>query len=301
MAAYLHRLQIERGYSAHTVMAYARDLAKFGAWWRRRAQPLAHASRDDLRAFLRDLSDRQLSRASQARQLAVLRGFFRFLQAEGRRGDDPTEALAAPQVRRPLPRYLHVQQVEALLAAPGARPTRTAADKARRLRDHAMLQVVYACGLRVSELVALRPEDLDLDLGLLRCRGKGDKERLVPLGRAAQGALREWLQDGWRQILSPRRRAAAPACLFPTAAGRPMTRQAFWQTLAAYGRQAGLARRLSPHMLRHSFATHLLEGGADLRSVQSMLGHAEIGTTQIYTHVLTARLREVYQAHHPRA
>lgn len=300
--AYLDRLRLERGYSVHTVAAYGRDLGKFGAWCRRRGTEVAAASRDEVRMYLRDVGAQRLSRATQARQLAALRGFFRFVQAEGWRGDEPTAALAAPRLRRPLPRYLHAAQVEALLAAPLAAPAAAPAERARRLRDHAMLQVLYACGLRVSELISLRPDDLDLEMGLVRCRGKGDKQRLVPLGRAAQAALREWLTDGWRQILSARRCAGgAPAWLFPTASGQAMTRQAFWRNLAAYGRQAGLAARLSPHMLRHSFATHLLEGGADLRSVQTMLGHAEIATTQIYTHVLTARLREVYQAHHPRA
>lgn len=302
VVAYLDRLRLERGYSAHTVAAYGRDLSKFTAWCRRHGVALAAASRDEVRAYLRDVGAQRLSRATQARQLAALRGFFRFVQADGLRGDEPTAALAAPRLRRPLPRYLHAAQVEALLAAPRAAPAATPAERARRLRDHAMLQVLYACGLRVSELIALRPDDLDLEMGLVRCRGKGDKQRLVPLGRAAQAALREWLAEGWRRILSARRRGGeTPAWLFPTAAGRAMTRQAFWRNLAAYGRQAGLAARLSPHMLRHSFATHLLEGGADLRSVQTMLGHAEIATTQIYTHVLTARLREVYQAHHPRA
>lgn len=290
---YLRRLAVERGYSRHTLAAYSRDLGKFAAWRRRQAGPLLSADGAQVRAFLRSLETQHRSPATQARQLAVLRGFYRDCRANGLREDDPTEALTAPRARRPLPRYLHPAQVEALLAAPLAG---AGAAAWRRQRDHAMLQLLYASGLRVSELIALRIEDLDLEAGLVRCRGKGDKQRLVPFGRTAAAALRGWIEGGWR-----RPRGGAPVCLFPTASGRPMSRQAYWRSLAAYGRRAGLRRRLSPHMLRHSFATHLLAGGADLRSVQTLLGHAEIATTQIYTHVMAPGVRAAYQAHHPRA
>lgn len=303
---YLRRLAVERGYSRHTLAAYERDLRKFAVWCQRHHCTPMGAGGAQVRAFLRSLETRHLSPATQARQLAVLRGLYRDWRANGIRGDDPTEALAAPRARRPLPRYLHPAQVEALLAAPlaGAQAAAPLAASWRRQRDHAMLQLLYASGLRVSELIALRREDLDLDAGLVCCRGKGDKQRLVPFGRAAGAALRAWIAGGWQQ---PRGRTGRGGsrppvvCLFPTASGRPMSRQAYWRSLAAYGRQAGLPQRLSPHMLRHSFATHLLAGGADLRSVQTLLGHAEIATTQIYTHVLAPRVRAAYQAHHPRA
>lgn len=306
---YLRRLAIERGYSAHTLAAYTRDLNKFDGWCQRHHATPVVASTAQLREFLRSLGGAKLSPATQARQLAALRGLYRDWRVHGVRDDDPTEALVAPRSRRPLPHYLSLAQVEALLAAPlaasratsqpGRRP-RAFRPTWRRLRDHAMLQLLYASGLRVSELIALRREDLDLESGLVRCRGKGEKQRLAPFGRSAAAALRLWLEQGWRQAGAVRR-TTAPACLFPTASGGPMSRQAYWRSLASYGRQAGLSQRLFPHMLRHSFATHLLAGGADLRSVQTLLGHAEIATTQIYTHVLAPRLRAAYQAHHPRA
>ncbi|MGH9525629.1 MAG: tyrosine recombinase [Terriglobales bacterium] len=300
MEDYLHHLRLERGYSPHTLTGYRRDLGKFAAWCRRHHGTPLQADRAQVRAFLRAIEQQHLSPATQARQLAVLRGLYRDWRANGVRADNPAEALTSPRRLRRLPRYLNLAQVEALLAAPLAAPARGPAALRRRQRDHAMLQLLYASGLRVSELIALRVEDLDQELGLLCCRGKGDKQRLVPFGRAAAAALRAWLEGGWRQMAA-RRGGGPPACLFPTASGRPMSRQAYWRSLAAYGRQAGLDRRLSPHMLRHSFATHLLAGGADLRSVQTLLGHADIATTQIYTHVQAARLQAAYRAHHPRA
>jgi integrase/recombinase XerD len=225
-----------------------------------------------------------------ARHLVTLRVFFRFAVVEGMMGEDPTLNLESPRVWKSLPVFLSLEQVERLLAEP---------DIAKPLgkRDAAMLEVLYSTGLRVSELVGLRLAELDLSMGCVRCVGKGNKERLVPLGRKAIEALRLYLGEARAQLL----RGRASPYVFLNHRGTRMTRVGFWKALKAYGRRAGLPPRLSPHKLRHSFATHLLERGADLRAVQVMLGHADISTTQIYTHVTQERLRQIYRTHHPRA
>lgn len=287
--AFLACARVERGLAAHTVSSYSFDLKDFLEFFRGRRLAWPPGA-GDLQAYVDWLHAAGLSPRTVARRLSALRQFFRFLLLEGRIGEDPTAMLTAPRLWRNLPKYLTAPQVEALLAAPQP-------DSPRGLRDRAMLETLYATGLRVSELVGLRLADLNLELGFVRVTGKGGKQRLVPVGSKAQEALREYLQAGRPALLKGR----ASAHLFVTARGGAMTRQAFWILLRNYGRQAGIFQKLSPHVLRHSFATHLLEGGAGLRSVQAMLGHADISTTEIYTHVMRTRLKNVVDQHHPRS
>ncbi len=288
--AFLKHLQVERGLAANTLSAYGRDLAKFSGFLKLRERRLEQVQRDDVLDFLAWLYRRKISSRSVARHLVTLRVFFRYSLAEGRISEDPTLNLESPKVWKALPVYLSLDQVEALLSQP---------DPATLLgaRDAAMLEVLYSSGLRVSELVGLRMGDVDQESGCVLCMGKGNKERLVPVGRKALEALRRYLEASRPNLL----RGRASPFLFLNFRGARMTRVGFWKTLKAYGRKAGLRANLSPHKLRHSFATHLLERGADLRSVQMMLGHADISTTQIYTHVTRERLRQIYKAHHPRA
>jgi integrase/recombinase XerD len=225
-----------------------------------------------------------------ARQLAALRHFFQFLVKEGRLKADPAREVEAPHISHSLPKYLNVEEVEALLSQPDA-------SSPQGLRDRAMLELLYATGMRVSELLSVRWEDLEPNLGIVRCLGKGNKERLIPVGKSALRAVEAYLRHG-RSVLAKRRELPY---LFLNQRGGQLSRVGFWKILGAYGRRAGLRVSLTPHMVRHSFATHLLERGADLRSIQTMLGHSDISTTQIYTHVLKERLRQVYQTHHPRA
>ena len=227
---------------------------------------------------------------SVARHLTTLRNFYAFLLREGRIAVDPTEHLRSPRQWQTIPKFLNLEDIERLIQAPDvARPN--------GLRDRSMLELLYATGLRVSELCRLGVGDLNLEMGVLRTTGKGNKQRLVPVGMAAVRAVRDYLENGRGELL----KGKASRYLFVTARGGCLTRQAFWKLLAGYGRKVGIFHGLTPHVLRHSFATHLLEGGADLRSVQVMLGHADISTTQIYTHVLRSRLRSTVQKHHPRA
>jgi integrase/recombinase XerD len=226
--------------------------------------------------------------------LVTLRGFYRFLLIEDLIKSDPTLTLESPKVRRRLPTFLRVAEVEKLLAQPDL-------STLAGLRDRAMIEVLYSSGLRVSELIGLRVSDLDMQTGSVRCVGKGDKERLVPIGRRALAAVEQYLASARPLIMRARRMQTPVPFLFLNRRGGNISRCGVWKVLAAYGRKAGLRLRLTPHKLRHSFATHLLEGGADLRSVQLMLGHADISTTQIYTHVVEERLKAVYKAHHPRA
>jgi integrase/recombinase XerD len=225
-----------------------------------------------------------------ARHLVSLRNFFRFLLKEGKVKQDPTAAVDAPQIDRSLPKYLTEQEMEWLLEQPD---TSTPAG----LRDKAMLELLYATGMRVSELVSLRRENIDARLGVARCQGKGGKERLIPVGKSALQAVEIYLQRGRGKFVKP----SAASWLFVNRRGGALSRVGFWKILAGYGRRAGITTRLTPHLIRHSFATHLLERGADLRSIQLMLGHSDISTTQVYTHVLKERLKQVYHAHHPRA
>jgi len=290
ISRFLRHLQVERGLASNTLTAYSQDLRKFGAFCAGRKISLEAADRDSILEFLSGLYRQKLSSRSVARHLATLRGFFRFAVTDGLLRDEPTLNLEAPRVWKSLPIFLSISQVEKLLAMPDARIPLGA-------RDAAMLEVLYSTGLRVSELVGLRLAELDLSMGCVRCIGKGNKERLVPLGRAAINSLRHYLGEPRSRLL----RGRSSPFVFVNHHGSKMTRVGFWKVLKSYGRRAGLPAKLSPHKLRHSFATHLLERGADLRSVQTMLGHADISTTQIYTHITQERLRQVYRAHHPRA
>lgn len=289
LEAFLDHLLAVRNLSPRTLDAYRRDLTSLEAFARKTGRSLSGLSEQDIEGWLR--AERAAGRAAstRARRLAAARSFFRFLREEGSRGDDPTCTVEGPRPRRPLPRVLPPEDVERLLAAPDPA-------KPRGLRDRAMLEVLYASGLRVSELVSLRTGQLDLRRGLIRVLGKGGRERIVPLGRQAVRAIEEYLRSG-RGSLEP-----VGEVLFPGRAGRPMTRQAFWALIRRLGRGCGISpARLSPHVVRHSFATHLVERGADLRTVQQLLGHRDISTTEIYTHVARERLRRLYDEHHPRA
>jgi integrase/recombinase XerD len=302
--AFLAYLQAEKGLAAHTLAAYGRDLRRFDAWCQKFPLTLSQCQRPHLQAYLASLYDAGLAARSVARALVALRGLFRFQVETGGLASDPTEAIRAPTFTQTIPKVLSPPEARRLVTAlePGgedaARLATSARERALRDRDTAVLQLLYATGLRASELVGLRLTDLDLEAGVVRCSGKGDKQRLVPLHRVAQKCLRQYLHRS-----RPRLTRAQPLTpyVFPNGRGGALTRQALWKRLRAHGEMAGLRARLYPHLLRHSFATHLLEGGADLRSLQAMLGHADIQTTQIYTHVVTGRIQEVYRAHHPRA
>jgi integrase/recombinase XerD len=287
---YLRHLDVERRLSTNTLAAYRRDLSKLAACAAAAHKPVTGLSRDDLERLIRDVMASGLSPTSTARLVAAIRGFFRFLKLTDVVAVNPSEDLDAPRAFAPLPRVLSLDQVDQLLAAPD---TTTPAG----LRDRTLIEVLYATGLRVSELVGLRLSDVHLDRGLVQCLGKGRKERLVPLGDEACRWLRRYLSDG-RPALVKRRQS--PWLFVNAKRGTPLTRGGFWLLLKAYGRAIDLRVPLSPHVLRHSFATHLLERGADLRAIQMMLGHADLSTTQIYTHVLEARLRQIYDTFHPR-
>jgi integrase/recombinase XerD len=288
--AFLLYLEVERGLSPNTLDGYRRDIEKLEAFARKKHRSLASLDASDIREFLRGLHRRGLSMRSVSRATSAVRGLFRFAAAEGFASSDPTEQIDSARAPKALPRYLTLEEVESLLSAPDA-------TNPEGLRDRAMLELLYATGLRVSELVSLRARDVHFEAGYLVCQGKGRKERVVPYGRSAKKWMERYLSAG-RPLLSPK---PGEGGLFLSRRGRPMTRQRFFQLLRGYGRLAGIKRALSPHVVRHSFATHLLERGADLRSLQLMLGHSSIGTTQIYTHVSGERLRRVYDQHHPRA
>lgn len=290
VTAYLSYLQVEKGLSANTLAAYRRDLQKFVTFCERQRRMLPAITRDDVVQFLGSLYKSKLDSRSVARHLVALRGFFRYAVSEEWIQAAPTENLESPKGWKKLPSHLSLEEVDRLLTQPDLTTP-------LGVRDKAMLDLLYSTGLRVSELVTLRVGDLQMEMGCLRCVGKGNKERLVPVGKQALAGVRQYLRDVRPKLL---RRGPSPF-LFLNRLGGKMSRVAFWMIVARYGRQAGLRRSLSPHKLRHSFATHLLERGADLRSVQLMLGHADISTTQIYTHVVQERLKHIYKAHHPRA
>ena len=287
---FLDHVRLERGLSQRTVAAYEGDLRRFLAFLRERTprRGVLEAAETDLLEYVLRLGEQGMHPRSQARALSALRGLYRYLRERGLREDDPTELLEGPRLGRSLPGVLSVDEVLALLSAPPA-------DTPRGVRDRAMLTLGYAAGLRVSELVGLRMGDLRLDQGLLGVEGKGGKRRLVPLGPAAVEALGAYLGR-----VRPLWTRPGEAAVFLTHRRRPMTRQGFWKLLKRHAAAAGIERPVSPHTLRHSFATHLLLGGADLRSVQAMLGHADLGTTQIYTHVGVDTLARVHRATHPR-
>jgi integrase/recombinase XerD len=287
---YLNYLQVERGLASNTVEAYRRDVGEFLSFVRSRKWTLEGVRKPELAAYIQHLYG-ALSARSVMRKIVSLRSFFRFLLLDGYLQEDPSETLQSPRVWRTLPNYLTEDEVEQLLEQPQL-------STPYGLRDRAMLEVLYATGLRVSELVGIRLEEINFELGCLRTLGKGSKERIVPLGGSAVRFLEKYLKEARGHFL--RRRTASPF-LFVTQQGDSMTRQYFWMLVRKYGKGIGIAKKISPHVLRHSFATHLLNHGADLRAVQMMLGHADISTTQIYTHVSRERLKEIYARHHPRA
>jgi integrase/recombinase XerD len=290
VAEYLGALQSERGASRNTLAAYRRDLDDFLAFCRGCGREPTALAADDLVGWIERLRARGLAPASVARRLAAVRGFYRHLVREGAARRDPTEHLDTPRGGRPLPRALSRESAIALVEAPdAARPA--------GLRDRTILEVLYATGMRASECLGLRLEDLNLAAGYVVCTGKGSKQRLVPIGAEAV----EWLRRYLRDVRPRHTRRRDCGRVFVNPRGGPLSRQSLWTLVRRAAAAAGLKRRVSPHMLRHSFASHLLEGGADLRSVQVMLGHADISTTQIYTHLPTAALTRMYRKFHPRA
>jgi integrase/recombinase XerD len=287
ITAFLNFCRLEKGLADHSLAAYSSDLESFSEFVKGR---LNLPGVEELRKYLDHLYQCGLGSRSVARHVTTLRGFFAFLLREGLVATDPSEHLRTPKIWQTIPKFLNLEQIEQLLALPNvSRPA--------GLRDRAMLHLLYASGLRVSELCRIGMSDLNLELGVLRTTGKGNKQRLVPVGKEAIQAVREYLKNGRGALLKGR----ASRYLFLTGRGTSMTRQSFWRLLTAYGKRAGMFHGITPHALRHSFATHLLEGGADLRSVQAMLGHSDISTTQIYTHVVRSRLRQTVSEHHPRA
>ncbi|MGH7473442.1 MAG: site-specific tyrosine recombinase XerD [Candidatus Methylomirabilales bacterium] len=288
---FLNAMTVERGVADNTRAAYSRDLGRYLVFLEKKGlSSPGEVSLAHLQAFLEGLRDSGLAPRSVARAISALRSFHRFLAAEGHVRSDPTSLLRLPRVSRPLPNVLSTDEVERLLKTPDV-------SKPRGLRDKAMLELLYATGLRVSELLSAPLTALDPTVGFIRCLGKGAKERIVPVGSSALQWLKEYLTRGRPSLAAERE----TPFLFLGRDGRRLTRQAFWKSIRSYAGKAGILKRISPHTLRHSFATHLLEGGADLRSVQLMLGHADISTTQIYTHVSRARLREIHERFHPRS
>jgi integrase/recombinase XerD len=287
MASFLDFCRIEKGLARTTIESYRLDLERFAG----SLQAIDRWSDPEcVRRHIDSLYQARMASRSISRHLTTLRNLYRYLLEKGIVDTDPTANLAAPKQWQSLPKYLNKKQIDDLMAAPDQ-------TKPQGLRDRAMLEFLYATGLRVSELCKARVSDLDQNMGFVRVVGKANKHRLVPVGKAALQAVEYYLTSGRPRLLKNR----PSPYLFVTNRGGAMTRQAFWKLLASYGRKAGMFRDLTPHVLRHTFATHLLEGGADLRSVQTMLGHADISTTQIYTHVMRSRLRKTVDEHHPRA
>jgi integrase/recombinase XerD len=288
---YLTHLRFERRLAEHTLESYARDLddlLRHTAGAGRRIEALA---RPELEAWVRARMGEGRSPRSVARAVAAVRGFYRYLARHGRIREDPAVDVQAPRAWQVLPKFLTSEEVEQLLRAPDVRTP-------RGLRDRAMIEVLYATGLRVSELVSLRAQDLQLEAGYLTTTGKGRKQRVVPIGDEAVSWVRRYVAEA-RPLLLGRR--SSPRLFVNARLGTGMTRVGFWKILKGYARLIGLSRQISPHVVRHSFATHLLERGADLRAIQMMLGHADLSTTQIYTHILDARMRVIYDRFHPRA
>jgi integrase/recombinase XerD len=287
---FLDSLWLESGLSKNTVEAYQRDLLAFAAWLSKDEITLSSATREDILRYQGVRLRESRKARSEARLLSSLRRFYRYLCREEIRESDPTTQIESPRLGRPLPEGLTEEEVEALLEQPDIKQN-------LGLRDRAMLEVLYATGLRVSELVSLTVEQLNMRQGLIRCVGKGNKERLVPLGEVAL----DWLQQYQIEARPLLLLGNVSEDLFPTRRGKAMTRQAFWYLIKRYAQQAEIKKHLSPHTLRHAFATHLLNHGADLRVVQLLLGHSDLSTTQIYTHVARERLKSLHASHHPRA
>jgi integrase/recombinase XerD len=289
--AFLNYLRVDKGLSKNTIESYRRDMEKFAVLIHQRNLAVRQITRRDVVDFLASLYRRGLDSRSVARHLATMRHFFRFCTAENYVTDDPAMTIESPKIVQNLPQFLSVEEVNRLLEQPDQTTV-------LGIRDRAMIETMYSTGIRVSELCGIRVGDLQMDPGCLRCIGKGDKERLVPVGRQALESIQKYIRESRPHLLKDR---TSPYLFLGRKGARPMNRISFWGLIAAYGRKAGLRKALKPHMLRHSFATHLLDRGADLRSVQMMLGHSDISTTQIYTHVVEERLKQVYKAHHPRA
>lgn len=287
---YITYLRDVRRMAPNTIESYARDLSQLAAYAEREGKAIETLDRKDLEAFVRALMASGLSPRSVARLVACVRGYFKFAALEQKLSANPADDLRSPRAWPALPKFLSLEEVDRLLEQPDV-------STPRGLRDKALIELLYATGLRVSELITLRAGDLNLEEGHLTCIGKGDKQRMVPMGQAAADWVRRYIRDGRPTLLKKR---TSPWLFVNARDGGPLSRVGFWKVLKAYGKSAGLSRDLSPHVLRHSFATHLLERGADLRMIQVMLGHADLSTTQIYTHVLEARLRAVYDRFHPR-
>ncbi len=287
---FLDALWLERGLSDNTVSSYRTDLEKFALWLDGQGGSLLLAGMDDIQHYLAWRVDKQFAASSTARFLSALRRFYQYLNREKLRGDDPTVLLEGPKLPKKLPSDLSEAEVDALLTAP-------LVDDPLELRDKAMLELLYATGLRVSELVGLTAEHVSLRQGLVRVVGKGNKERLVPMGEEAV----HWLERYYREARTLLLGGTSSDVVFPSKQTRMMTRQTFWHRIKLYAQRAGIRGELSPHTLRHAFATHLLNHGADLRVVQMLLGHADLSTTQIYTHVANERLKALHGEHHPRA
>lgn len=286
---YLEELAVERGLAQNSVDAYRRDLSRLGEMLAKRGGDLLTADAQALAGHLRDLRRQGLSPRSTARALAAIRGFYEHLVTHGERADNPAVNLLPPKLWRTLPKVLSEDEVEALLAAPDVHTP-------LGLRDRAMIELLYATGLRVSELIGLQLPQLRLDAGFLVAFGKGSKERVVPVGETAEDWVRRYLREVRPNLAQGRHHN-----VFVNHRGEPMTRMGFWKILRKHGLEAGIKTDFSPHTLRHSFATHLLEHGADLRAVQTMLGHADVSTTEIYTHIHKERLKSVYDKFHPRS
>jgi integrase/recombinase XerD len=291
VSGYLDHLIVDRGLADLTVKSYASDMKGFSGFLMRRGlQRINQVSREDLLVYLATLDRLGMSPRTRARKISCARGFFRFLLERGRIRENPTEQIESPALPRRVPEYLETEEVERLLQAADGKTI-----EARR--DYTMLEIVYATGLRVSELVTLDLSRVDLEVGCVTVMGKGSRERVVPMGLPASRATMNYIETVRPLFLGPRRSDA----LFLTRRGRPMTRQAFWKIVKKTSLRAGIIKEISPHTLRHSFATHLVQNDADLRSVQLMLGHADISTTEIYTHVAQHRLKQLHNAYHPRA
>jgi integrase/recombinase XerD len=291
--AYLDHLRVERRLAAHTLESYARDLRALTDFADRSDLAPEALDRQALEQFVREQMATGLSPRSVARSVAAVRGYYRYLVVERQLQHNPSEDLRPPRAWPALPAFLSTAEVDALLAAPDV-------SSPRGLRDRAMIEVLYATGMRVSELIGLRSVDLHLDEEYLTCIGKGNKERIIPMGQEAAAWVRRYQREARPGLAASGRQRRASPHVFLNARGGPLSRVGFWKILKTYGRHAGLPRGLSPHVVRHSFATHLLDRGADLRAIQMMLGHADLSTTQIYTHVLESRLRSVYDRFHPR-
>ena len=287
---FIDAVWLEQGLSENTLAAYGSDLGLLEKWLKKRDRRLPEARKSDLLDFVAERAAGGIHARTLSRQLSTVRRFYGYLLREGLVSEDPSSQIPSPRLGRPLPHSLSEQEVESLLAAPPL-------NEPLGMRDRCMLEVLYATGVRVSELVNLTVAQANLAAGVLRVRGKGSKERLVPLGEEAADRVREFVAGARQEILGERRSDA----LFPTNRGKAMTRQAFWQRLRKHAAAAGITESISPHSLRHAFATHLLDHGADLRAVQLLLGHSSLSTTQIYTQVARRRLRDLHRKHHPRA